>query len=305
MEADELPRKRAKGFMEPAEAADTAEELLKTEGVPGVSFAEIRYNGDKEPHTVVFYMEADTYGVWNTNAATWPIFYSEDNPYGIMLAGNPFADAEGGDEHESDFGDFSEDSDKLDLSEDAAEADDDGDDATEDDDAEDEIDVPDEDDESEDEIEDEDEDTDEEEEDEDEDENDDESDSDASSDDSDSESDDGEDESDDDEDEEEAEMPRLKIFAKLRGPLGWRKRAEAEELQERNVFSMKLGVVNEEAEKPAKQEAETFAEITFVERDEQRGSGNLILKLPEGITPEDFIVKGRTIQVELPYRQEG
>lgn len=106
---------------------------------------------------------------------------------------------------------------------------------------------------------------------------------------------------DDSEDEEEVEMPRLGIFAKFRGPLGWRKRAEAEDLNSSNKFVLKLGVLDPEAEKAAKQESEVFATVEFIESDEDRANGLLRLKLPEGV---EFTQKGKWLQATIPYRQQ-
>jgi hypothetical protein len=283
-------------FMEPAEAADYAENVLKLRGEPGISFAELRLNGEKEPQTIIFYLEADTYGIWNTDNAEWPIYYGAENPYGVMLDGNPFVDDEGRSsddpdyEKESGLGDESDDSDVLDL---GAEPEGEDEGADEDEDAEDEIPTPD--DEGEEEIPD----------DEGEDEQDEDGDEDEDDADEDDENDDDKDEDESEADEEEAEMPRLAIFAKMRGPLGWRKRAEAEELANRNVFSMKLGVVDHEREKTSQQEREVFAQVDFIEHDEDRTGGLLRLRLPDGITLADFEQKGRNLSVRIPYRSEG
>src|SRR3954451_23658325 len=79
-------------FLEPADASDKAEACLLSLGVPGASYVELRLNGDPEPHTCIFYLEDGTFGVWNTDEARWPIFYSGDGGEGLMLEGNPFED---------------------------------------------------------------------------------------------------------------------------------------------------------------------------------------------------------------------
>lgn len=320
----DAPRKHAGPFREPAEAADAAERLL---GVPyaveGETFAEIRFNGDSEPHTVIFLMEkgeVPTFGVWNTASAMWPIFYPE-SPYGIMLDGDPFADAED-DEIQDDEGRHKKDEDsdkmKLDGMDDEPEADDESEDDTEefpddekdDDDEEspeDENTEEDEDDESDDEgeeeAEEEDESDDSEDDDRDDSEDDDSDENDRERDEEADEDDEGDDESDSDGDgEDEKEMPRLNIFAKMRGPKGWRKRAEAEELNDRNVFGLKIGVLDPDAETPGQQEKRVVAHVEFIESDESRANGILKLRLPDGITLDDFTqTKAGVISVTVPY----
>lgn len=316
-------------FSEPAEAVDYAESQLEEWNmVEGEAYAEIRFNGDREPHSIIFLLEGDestdterVYGVFNTPSALWPVYYPGDNPYGVVLDGlppqfpqTPEGDT-GTDEGESDDHDVDEDGTNMDLGaeedENNVEDDEAEDSYEEDDEAEDEIDV--EDDEAEDESADDEEDEefipDEDGEDEDEapaekdDDGEDESD-----DEDESEDDESEDENDEDESEtEEAELPRLRIFAKMRGPKGWRKRAEIEELNARNVFGMKVGpLIEDEDLTPARQEANVCAHIEFIETDEDREKGLLRMKLPEGITLADFTqAKSGWIAVQVPYPREG
>lgn len=281
---------------EPAEAADVAESQLQR-GIAGESYCEIRFNGDVEPHTIIFLMEEGpppTFGIWNSPSAMWPIFYP-DGPYGYMMEGNPLSgDEDGSGEHKKD-----DDSDrmKLDGMDDEPEPDTESEGDSEE--------FPD-DEEGDDED---DENTDEE--DDPMEPGDDENDSEERDDDEEDESEGNEEEEEDglddeegenETDQEEAEMPRLRIFAKMRGPKGWRKRAEAEELLDRNVFALKVGVLDPEAETPGKQERNVVAHVEFIESDETRDHGILKLRLPEGITPADFTqTKAGVISVQVPY----
>lgn len=275
-------------FAEAAEAADRAELELTRHGIGQESYCEIRFNGDSEPHTIIFLMddeEPPTLGIWNTASAMWPMYYA-DGSSGIMLEDNPIGENSG--EHKKD-----DDSDRMDLGgmdDEEADTESEGD-SEEFPDTDDEDEEGDEDEESE------------------EDENTEEG-SDDESDDSDEDEGSDEDEEDgvDDEegenetDQEEAEMPRLNIFGKMRGPKGWRKRAEAEDLNERNVFGLKIGILDPEAEKPGQQERNVVAHVEFIESDTTRDHGILKLRLPDGVTLEDFTqTKAGVISVKVPY----
>lgn len=293
-EPGDAPRKVAGPFQEPAEAADAAEEVLRRVGIAGQSYVELRYNGDNQAHTTIFLLEKEgqecTYGVWNSDNAPWPIFYPEGNPYGEMLDGIPEgfmpeedADEAHDDENSDGFGDTDEDSKLMDLSNDGSED-------SEDDDSEDEMD----DDESDDDTGDDDEND----PDEDEINTDDDSDSEDAEDDE-----NGDPEEDEDgDDEEEVEMPRLNLFAKMKGPKGWRKRAEAEELLDRNVFGFKVGVLNPDGDTPGQQEKDVRVHVDFIETDDSRGSGVLRMRLPKSVTLDDFKqTGGGWIVVNVPY----
>jgi hypothetical protein len=291
-------RKLAGGFSEPAEAADHIEEWMPKLGIVGQTYCELRFNGDKSPHTVICYLNENEFGIWNTEVAKWPIFYAPGGE-GLMLDGFPFDEAEDGNAwKQEDESDKKQESDEGNMNLDEIESADEEDetDVEEDDSAEQEEDSgedaeDDPGDDGSDDVEDFTEDEDEGE------------DSEDDGEDLESDEDDSDNESDSDLEEEEIEMPRLKIFAKMRGPLGWRKRAEAEDLQERNVFAMKIGVLDEEAEKPGQQEREVFAHIEFVEFDEDREAGILRIKIPEGVEFSERTKSG-WITAAIPYRQE-
>lgn len=105
---------------------------------------------------------------------------------------------------------------------------------------------------------------------------------------------------------EQAEPPvRLPIFAKMRGPKGWRKRSDAEDLNMKNVFGLKIGVTNPEGATPGQQEKDVRCEIQFIETDELRTHGTLRIKLPEGITPDDFTFARGWMEVGVPYQDEA
>ena len=330
--------KKSGGYVEPAEAADFAEELLDQWGIPGESYCEIRYNGDEKPHTVICYLGESRFGIFNNDHAPWPLFYPPDDYRGEVLSdftmddealkrwqeadeakkgeksdeGNMRLDEipdEEGEEFDGDEGAEDEevpaDGDEAAGDSDAEddEAEDDGaddDEAGEDDAEEDEGDPSEAEDEDDHGGEEEPGDDEQEDDEEDEDGGEDFSDGDE---DTDSEEEQGEEVDDSDDEEEEIEMPRLNIFAKFRGPLGWRKRAEAEELNERNTFALKLGILNPEGEKTAEQEREVFAEFQFIESDDERDAGILRMKLPPGVEFSDP-TKAGWVTARIPYRTE-
>lgn len=321
-------------YDEPAEAVDIAETWL-AHGKPGKSFAEIKFNGDIEAHTLIFRLEdkpeyggKPAYGVFNTPSAMWPVYYPEqDAPYGVVLE-NPLSAYRGPGGTPSDAKDdgkgkseVSEDAPKLDLgaeeddepeSDDGDDGEDDEDDFNPDDDSEDEASEDDDAEDPEDEVDDddftEDEDGEDEADTETDGEGDEEDDDDADGDDGDAESDsEDDDEQDEDENETEKEPPvRLKIFGKMRGPKGWRKRAEAEELMERNVFALKVGILSDDEDLSAAQrEKNVAAHVEFIETNTEREAGTLRMRLPEGITLADFTqTKSGWITVTVPYNRE-
>jgi hypothetical protein len=294
-EPGDAPRKlNLNPVNEPAEAADAAESWLSTLGIPGESYAEIRFNGDAEPHTIIFLMEETdatggqpVYGVFNTPSALWPVYYPQDNPFGMVLDGLPDGypkppESETEDVEDAEH-DEDEDADSMDLGADSSDDENDEDEGEDDEEPEESEDEPDESedsegDETEDEISDESEDEGE-----------------------------VEDDESDNETEQEKEMPRLKIFGKMKGPKGWRKRAEIEDLNERNVFGFKVGALIEDEElSAAKQEANVFVTAEFIETDADREAGLLRLKLPDGITLNDFTqTKSGVITARVPYPRES
>lgn len=249
-------RKLVGSWLEPAHGADRAEKQLLSIGTPGASWCELRLNGDPEPHTCIFFLENETFGIWNTEIAQWPIFYTDGMGDGQMLESNPFSEVEDPEsdeildeeDDEDGFGDEDEDSEIMDLG---------GEDESEDEDSE----------EDEDEI-------DEEDGGEDEDSEDSESDEELAEADDDDEDDDPEPEL------KEDEMPRVNLFAKFKGPLGWRKKAVSEELNEVNHFSM--FICKDDGSGAKDDEMPKLVSITFVEGIVSKEFGLLSISLPEG-----------------------
>lgn len=293
-------------WREPAEAADDAEMWLRAFGKPGESFCDLLYNGDIEPYSSVFYISPGVYGIWNREDNPWPIDYIDTGMTGEMIprtplelhphfmatgTDDPITDDEGKRKKGEEAEVLKIDSDDDEDDESDFEDEDDWEDAYDDDEAEGSEDAPDggsEGDNDGDEGEDGEEDDEDESDDGEEDETDDEM------------------ESDDDDfsDEQEAEqdMPRLNIFAKMRGPKGWRKRAEIEDLNERNVFGFKIGVVDDSKPTPAKQEQDVVVFVKFVENNAERDAGYLTVQLPRGVELERQGI-GRYV-ARVPYRPE-
>jgi hypothetical protein len=108
-------RKVAGPFDEPAEAADAAEQWLIGQGLENQSYCEIRLNGSEKPHTVICYMSAYEFGIWNTDAAKWPIFYTPEGSY-LMLGDFPFQEADDGNAwRQQDNADKAQESDEGDM----------------------------------------------------------------------------------------------------------------------------------------------------------------------------------------------
>lgn len=278
------------GVEEPAMGVDAAEEWLAEFGVPGESYAELVFNGETEAHTAVFMLDDGLLGIFNSEGAKWPVFYSVGSGGGTMLDGYPegFASSIEDDEQgdESGFGDEDENSEVMNLGSDDEESEDENGDDEDDGAEEDDSDEDDEDSVAESE---EDEAAEEEEED-------------AEGDEDENEQGEGDEESDSDSSEDE--MPRLNIFAKMRGPKGWRKRAVAEDLLDRNVFALKVGVLDPEAATPGKQEKNVVAHIEFIESDEDRGGGILRIKAND-LTLEDFTeTKSGWLTARVSYESE-
>lgn len=104
--------------------------------------------------------------------------------------------------------------------------------------------------------------------------------------------------SDDGDGEEDSEMPRLMLFAKMRGPKGWRKRAETDHERSVNRFGLKIGVLDESAGTSARQERDNMIEVSFTEMDSNRFEGELKVKLPDGI---EFHRRGNHFVAAIPY----
>lgn len=289
-------------YREPAEAADAAEEWLTMHGKANQSFVDIYFNGDDQPFYSIFLLGYKHYGVWNREGIPWPLDYmvgDSGGPPDKRLESHPRNYAEGEDDEIpiiKDEGKAKEDDDattmQLGRDEDDSQDDDGEDEDWDGDDGEEPENAPEDDTGDDDEGDSPDEDE-----------------GDAPEDDDNDEfqnPDDDDDSDKDDDQEDEPEMPRLTIFAKMRGPKGWRKRAEIEDLNERNVFGFKVGVLDKDGETPGTQEYNVRAEIQFIENNDRRKDGTLRIKLPEGVTLDDFKVNEKSgwLTVGIPYYDE-
>lgn len=304
-------------FDEPVEAVEYAENFIGKFSPP--AWAKIYFNGETEPqHLLVLQGKTPggtpIFGLFNTETVRWPVYYPPSGDSGMLSLDDlpaelqeiamksPDADkSEKGEDATKMKLDSKEEEDEKGIDDDDEEDTDEGgtDEGTDDEESagEDEEEF-DNDDEAEDSWE-----ADEADEDATEEEQGGEEDGDFSGGESDEEGeDDSEDESDDD-GEDEVEMPRLNIFAKIFTPSGARKRAEIKTENERNRFRVVFGIVNDEAEKVKEQEREQFASVTFIESDDDRANGTLMLTVPEEAW-ETMEIKGRTITLKVPYRSE-
>ena len=264
------PHANAEGgpWSEPVMGVDWAEQWLLEHGTPEQSFVDLYLNGDKMIHTSIYYLRArkggqePVFGIANSSHARWPVDYVGADDDKI----DPNSDIFGRNitdwqPGDSDEDEVDDDADVLDLGKDRE-------------------DQKDKDDEDEDDGEEE------EEEDDDEDDN---------------EIFDEPDDDNDDDGKEEKEMPRLTIFAKMRGPRGWRKRAETDTEREVNRFGLKIGVLDPDGISTARQERNAVVEIDFREYDSNRTHGELRLVVPDGVELER---KGRYLVARIPYGNE-
>ncbi len=245
---------RSTAFSEPIEAVEEAEYIFSAYGVIGSTTAEIVFNGDPEPHFLLFYLGKGRTGIYNTDACKWPIFYPEGS-----LAGKedslteipwPVKEGEGESKEEKSKVEKAEGQDFVGSegkkeSEDFPESEDEGSEDEEDGTGEDDGD-----------------------------------DEDGGDDGSNSEDDpgksDGEGES--ESEEEEMKLPRMTLFSKMRGPKGWRKRAETEELLDMNSFQWKVGVI--ENGKESRRKRGQMVQAMLVERDDDRVMARFVLQIP-------------------------
>jgi hypothetical protein len=262
------------------EAIDAAEEEFSSEegAVAGEAVAEIFYNSDPEPHYRLFLLEPERegqshFGLFNTGVAKWEVIYPPG--YGENLEAPPpwFTEDTGegatkddqNEQEETDEGEHKkdDDADTMDL-------------GGEDDDDEDEMD---------------------------DDESDGDDGEDESEEDDEGESEKGDNEDSDSEHEEDAEMPRLTFFSKMRGPKGWRKRAESDPERDFNRFEFVVGVLDEDHSRPAGQEHDRRVHVRFTERDDTRDNAELRVRVPEGAVWK-YDEKGRWFVFEIPTIDE-
>jgi hypothetical protein len=269
---DERPLTR--GFSEPAEAIDRAEFFLQSSGIPNESYCEVFFNGEPEPHYRVFLLPPDhgqtTFGLLMTKAAKWDVSYPQG--YGVNLEMPPpwyqtQEQAEGPTptEQEQEKQQEAEDG-KHEKDDDADSMDMGGDDDEEDDDFN-------EDEDGDDEAEDDDESGTE-----------------------------GDGESDSEGEGDEDELPRLTFFSKMRGPKGWRKRAESDSERDSNRFEFRVGVLDpDDSRRDSARERDVRVRVQFSEHDLQRDKAELRILVPENA---EWEMKGRWMVTEIPLYED-
>jgi len=91
---------------------------------------------------------------------------------------------------------------------------------------------------------------------------------------------------------------RLTFFSRLRGPRGWRKKAETNPETEFQTFVWRVGIQDEEGREARK----PLVNAVFRETDENRTTARLTLSLP----PDAFIVSSDTGRMifEIPTQTQ-
>jgi hypothetical protein len=281
----------ANQFQEAVEAIEYGEELIGNHqgSKPGAK-VEVYFNSDTEPHSILYLTHDLVFGIWNRVNAPFPVSYAEGTGNGVDIpsamefeAGFPeYVETRDKDKaREKKEGSKGEekrddDSDEMKIKEPppADHYDDDSDeDDTEDDDsgAEEPQDEP----------------------------QDVGGDSDPSDEDEGTEDESGDEGEPSDEGgngEDEKEKPRVNLFAKFRGPKGWRKRAENDPERGENQFVLRVGKLLENGT----EDKQPLVVVNFKEVDEQREFGTLTIRLPEGVELK-AAKKGRTYLAIIPY----
>jgi len=261
----EKPAFEREGFQEAVFAVQAAEDWLReNDGL----YAQVRFNGSGEIH-IVMRLRKDVIELWNTPQALWPVQIAEDDPTGVNLPDVL------GELYEQEFQEAQKDKAPKDDTDENSKRDDDSQ-VTDLSDGSDHEEVEDDDEEDEDFNDDDPEGG----EWEDEEEEDDEQDDEGEDEDGEGESNDGDEDGDSDTDPEEMERPVL--YGKFRGPKGWRKRAETDPEADKNRFSFKVGVLDEDAETTKHQETDVRVNVNYTESDEDREGGMLEIVVPNG-----------------------
>ncbi len=223
---------------EPVLAVEEAEGHMRQYGVDGQSSCSIFFNGDAEPHYLVFRLTEDRYGLYNTNAVKWPIYFPEGtDDFRNQLVTPPW---EVPNEQEEDGSDEKAPTPaEPDADADTSEEEDEEDAGAED-------------------------------------------------------GDDG----DGDSDAEEEEPMRLTFFSRMRGPKGWRKKAETDPEQSYQTFIWRVGIQDEEG----RETNPPLVTAVFRETDENRTEAKLSLKMPVGA--EIISTRPGRIEIIMPT-QEG
>ena len=275
-----FPERHSKGvsvvgrYMEPVEAIEAAEAFLQAYGEAHKSHAEVRFNGDREPHYLLFHLGPGRTGLFNTDACRWPVFNIEGTasrrdqlaeiPWDISDSERK-VESEGAKEKrdvekaekrktdedaktlrldaERDEGD-KEDSEDADSPEYQDSEEPEGDDGTAD------------------------------------------ADEDSPDTGGSEDRDDGEGGGD--------EPMRLKFYAKMRGPKGWRKRADSDPEREVNSFTWRVGTVEDD------REGKYIARAVFRETDDERTTAKLTVNYPEWAT---VVEKNGRIEITIPTQE--
>lgn len=251
---DTKPTAFQAGFKESYQAVDWIEAELLKKGIPGDSFGKVFFGNEPKPHHYVYFMETEDIGIQNTKSAQWPVTVEEGDGRNMADDFNP-----------EDWGAAASDVESLvDLLEDEI-------DGTLDSDADAEPEMEDDDDEDDDDIDVED--------------HAEEGDGEAEIDEGgtgdtgdDDESDDDESDDSDDADDEADEKEPPVIFAKMRGPKAWRKRAETHPEKPVSLFKFVLGILSaDETLTPAKREADRQVTLEFRQKGDE---GTLKIRIP-------------------------
>lgn len=252
---------------EPIEAIEAAEAFLSAYGTPGRAHAEIRFNGDPTAHTLLFLLTKDHIGIFNTEAVRWPVFYIQGMSQFQDMLYEP--------QWEVDYGqkEFQEQAEERETSQ----AEEQGSSMGEDQ-------APGEN---------------------------------SSPGTGQAQHEDSEESDEEDDDQAEDEIPpepgdrgeddpepmRLKFFAKMRGPKGWRKRAESDPERDRNTFVWRVGLLNEDGSEVLG----PLLNIIFIERDTDRNTATLKITVPPDATmveDGDFILRhGNKIEIHIPTQE--
>jgi len=268
-------RSLTRTYTEPAEALDRAEASLQY-GIPNESYCEIFFNGETEPHYRLFLLPPDhgqiTFGLFMTKAAKWDVSYPQG--YGVNLEIPPPWFQTQQQEGQSPEGEQKQDE-KPEGEDGKHEKDDDAD--TMDMGGEDDEDTEDE-------------------------EDDDDGDFNADDEDEDESGTEGDGESDSEGEGDEDELPRLTFFSKMRGPKGWRKRAESNSERDYNRFEFKVGVLDpDDSQRDSRRERDVRVRVQFTEHDLQRDRAELRILVPEGA---EWEMKGRWMVTEIPLVED-
>lgn len=99
-------------------------------------------------------------------------------------------------------------------------------------------------------------------------------------------------------DAEEEKPMRLPLFSKMRGPSGWRKRAEANPEKKENQFHFRWGWLDERFR--GRSAERVLVSVVITEQDSNRKDANLVITLPPGVEL-NRIGGTRSYNARIPY----